>query len=118
MLSSLFLILAVGAVAQTPTPTQFRAKALAIYQPRPLYPSLADGRRPEGKGIFVFHVDPQTGRVRDVSVEKSTGFVILDQAAVDAFRQWRFKPGSRAKIKLPLTFTATGPDGRAQVSIP
>ena len=118
MLLSLFLILPVGAVAQTPTSTQFRAKALAIYQPRPLYPSLANGRRPEGKGVFVLHVDPQTGRVRDVSVEKSTGFVILDQAAVEAFRQWRFKPGSSAKIKLPLTFTATGPNGRARVSIP
>jgi protein TonB len=118
MLWLLVLVPTVAAVAQTPTPTQRKPKALAIYQPRPLYPSLPDGRRPEGKGIFLFHVDPQTGRVRDVSVEKSTGYVILDQAAVEAFRQWRFKPGSKAKIKLPLTFAATGPHGRPQVSIP
>jgi hypothetical protein len=29
---------------------------------------------------------------------------ILDDAALAAYRQWRFEPGTVAKIKVPITF--------------
>ena len=35
----------------------------------------------------------------------STGAQILDDAAVSAFRGWRFKPGTVSKVRLPITFT-------------
>lgn len=79
-------------------------KALAIYAPQPLYPSLRNGKKPEGSGIFLVHIDPKTGVVRSVSVEKSTGFAILDKAAIDAYRRWKFRPGN-SKAKIPITFT-------------
>ncbi|PYJ79337.1 MAG: hypothetical protein DME69_05200 [Verrucomicrobia bacterium] len=39
---------------------------------------------------------------------QSIGSPILDNAATSAFRQWRFKPGTVSKVKIPITFTMTG----------
>jgi TonB family protein len=83
-------------------------RVLAIYTPRPKYPSLPNGQRPEGTGVFVCHVDFETGLVRSVSVEKSTGFAILDNAAIESYRHWKFKPGTVRRVKIPLTFTTHG----------
>jgi TonB family protein len=95
-------------VAQQSTRAESHAKASAIYAPRPEYPSLPNGQRPQGSGVFVFHVDTRTGVVRFVSVEKSTGSAILDKAAIDVFRRWKFKPGSTPTVKIPLTFSTHG----------
>ena len=35
----------------------------------------------------------------------STGAQILDNAAISAFSQWRFRPGTVKKVRLPITFT-------------
>jgi hypothetical protein len=43
----------------------------------------------------------QTGVVTSVRMEKSTGYKILDDAALNAFRQWRFKPARRANFGCP-----------------
>ena len=59
-------------------------KCLALYAQGPEYPLLSNGRRPEGKGLFICHIDAKTGSVTSVSVAKSTGFAILDKAAIDA----------------------------------
>jgi TonB family protein len=82
-----------------------RAKCIALYAPKPDYPSLVNGQKPEGEGLFVCHIDVITGIVRSVSVAKSTGFAVLDKAAVDCFKRWKFKPCSCAPdIKIPLRF--------------
>src|SRR5258708_6758806 len=47
-------------------------------------------------------------RISGASMASSTGNPILDNAALSAFRQWRFKPGSVSKVKIPITFTMTG----------
>jgi TonB family protein len=39
---------------------------------------------------------------------QSIGNPILDNAATSAFRQWRFKPGTVSKVRIPITFTMTG----------
>jgi len=84
-------------------------KCLALYAPRPEYPSLPNGPRPEGKGLFICHIDAKTGRVTSVSITKSTGFAILDKAAIDCFKRWRFKPDTCAReVKMPLEFTTHG----------
>jgi len=61
-----------------------------------------------GSGIVVLNVDPSTGNVTSALLLKSTGHKILDDAALDAFRQWRFKPGSVHKVKIPINFTMQG----------
>ena len=84
------------------------AKALATYAPRPQYPYEARSRRITGSGVCVVEVDPGSGSVSSASMAQSIGNPILDNAAVSAFRQWRFKPGSVSKVKIPITFTMTG----------
>jgi periplasmic protein TonB len=84
-------------------------KCLAIYAPRPEYPSLPNGQRPEGKGLFICHIDAKSGRITSVSIAKSTGFAILDKAAIDCFKRWRFNPDTCAReVKMPLEFTTHG----------
>ena len=83
------------------------AKALATYAPRPQYPYEARSRHVTGSGVCVVEVGP-SGSVTSAAMAQSIGNPILDNAAVSAFRQWRFKPGSVSKVKIPITFTMTG----------
>jgi protein TonB len=83
------------------------AKALATYAPRPSYPYEARSRRVTGSGVCVVTVD-SGGSVTDATMAQSIGSSILDNAAVSAFRNWRFKPGSVSKVRIPITFTLSG----------
>ena len=85
-----------------------RAKALAIYAPRPQYPYEARSRRITGSGVCVADVDPGSGNVTSATMAQSIGNPILDNAAVSTFRQWRFRPGTVSKVRIPITFTMTG----------
>jgi len=85
-----------------------RAKALALYAPRPQYPYEARSRHVTGSGVIVAQVDSASGNVTSASVSQSTGSPILDNAATSAFRQWRFRPGTVSKVNIPITFTLTG----------
>jgi protein TonB len=84
------------------------AKALATYAPRPQYPYEARSRHITGSGVCVVSVDPGSGSVTSASMAQSIGNSILDNAATSAFRQWRFKPGTVSKVRIPITFTMTG----------
>lgn len=83
------------------------AKALAVYAPRPSYPYEARSRRITGSGVCVVNVDTASGRVTDASMAQSIN-PILDNAAVSAFKNWRFKPGTVSKVRIPITFTLAG----------
>jgi TonB family protein len=85
-----------------------RAKALALYGPKPPYPYEARARHITGSGVIVVTVDPNTGRVTSASVAQSIGSPILDNAAVSTFREWKFRPGTVSKVRIPITFTMTG----------
>ena len=85
-----------------------RAKALAIYAPRPQYPYEARSRHIMGSGVCVADVDPGSGNVTSATMAQSVGNPILDNAAVSTFRQWRFRPGTVSKVRIPITFTMTG----------
>jgi len=70
-------VIAVAFVSASP-PTRVaggEGKCLAIYAPRPEYPSLPNGRRPEGKGIFIWHIDAKTGRVTSASIDRKEHWV-------------------------------------------
>src|SRR5262245_80883 len=84
------------------------AKALATYAPRPQYPYEARSRHITGSGVCVVEVDPGSGSVTSASMASSIGNPILDNAATSAFRQWRFKPGTVSKVRIPITYTMTG----------
>ena len=84
------------------------AKAFAVSAPRPEYPMEARSRHITGSGVAVLTVDVSTGVVTDASMAQSFGNPILDNAALSAFRRWRFKPGTTSKIKIPISYTMTG----------
>jgi TonB family protein len=84
------------------------AKVLALSAPRPEYPYEARRQKIIGSGIVLMSVDPVSGSVTDISMWQSTGSALLDNAAVTAFRRWRFKPGTVSRVKSPITFTMTG----------
>ena len=80
-------------------------KDMMIYAPVPHVPSEARAKHLAGSGVFLFHVRPD-GTVSSVEVVQSTGHKILDDASVEAFSKWRFKPGLGAsKVKIPVTYT-------------
>ncbi|MBA3544473.1 MAG: TonB family protein [Chthoniobacterales bacterium] len=60
----------------------------------PSYPYLARLNEFDGQGFFRLNVDPGTGKVSSVEIVKTTTHKILDDAAIAAFRKWRFQPHS------------------------
>ncbi len=83
-------------------------RAVVISGPRPDYPYEARRGRITGSGVVALEIDSATGKVTSCRMEQSTGSVNLDRAALDAFRQWRFKPGTVKKAKIPIMFTMNG----------
>ena len=94
--------------AQTGSPPAAQQPPKAIYTPRPVY-------RPEwakqgliGKGVVLVTIDQQTGKVTGARMFQSTGNKQLDGAALEAYSQWRFQPGTGSQVKIPIEF-ATRP---------
>jgi protein TonB len=85
-----------------------QAKALAVVRPLPSYPYEARAHKITGTGVMIMHVDSGSGEVTDVTVQKSTGSPILDEAAVSGLKRWRFRPGTASKVTAPITFTMSG----------
>jgi TonB family protein len=83
-------------------------KALVMYAPRPVYPYEARRQRMTGSGISLLTVDPAIGNVTSVRITRSCGSVIIDNATLEAFRRWRFKPGTARSVEVPITYTLTG----------
>jgi periplasmic protein TonB len=87
----------VPALAKSPVPTPVKrmriasrvAEANLIHDVAPQYPPEAGRARIEG-AVVLMAVIGTDGSVKDVRVE--SGLPILAQAAIDAVRQWRYKP--------------------------
>jgi protein TonB len=76
-----------------------------VFNPKPLYPPEALAARQSGRVWLRVTVEPD-GKVRQVSVEISTGFTLLDQSAVDTVRTWQFDPSDEAhEVLVPIKFT-------------
>jgi protein TonB len=75
----------------------------------PLYPYTARARGIEGRVELLFVVQPD-GSVSDVEVKSSLPRGTFDEAAMDAVKKWRFKPGTKGgrpvatRVLLPLRF--------------
>jgi len=83
-------------------------RALVRYAPRPVYPYEARRQRITGSGLALLTVASADGNVVDVRMAQSCGSVILDNATLDAFRRWHFKPGTVERVQVPITYTLTG----------
>jgi TonB family protein len=83
-------------------------KAMVAYAPRPVYPYEARRQRVTGSGVALLTVDQRSGTVTDVLMAQSCGNAILNNSTLDALGRWRFKPGSAAKVQVPITYTLMG----------
>jgi len=77
--------------------------------PRPDYPP--DARRNRQEGLVIVSVEVAAdGRAISTSLVKSSGFPMLDQAAVQAVRRWTFEPATSAglpvasRVDVPVRF--------------
>ena len=70
----------------------------------PKYPTLARDSRVEGIVILDVIID-EHGSVTSTRVLKSVA--LLDQAAIDAVRQWRFTPARLNGEAIPIVMTVT-----------
>ena len=77
----------------------------------PKAPYLARLHGLDGYGVFRMNIDRATGNVSSVTVVKTTTHKMLDDAAVNAFRKWRFRPNTVSEVTMPGTFTVIG-DGK------
>jgi len=81
-----------------------------IRMSEPNYPEAARKRGEEGRVLLKVEV-LANGRVGQVKVEESSGFTLLDEAALRTVRNWRFKPALKGReevacwINIPIGFT-------------
>jgi protein TonB len=77
--------------------------------PAPVYPAAARRRGQQGQVVVLAEVDAN-GRASRVEVTRSSGFELLDEAALTSVREWRFAPAeidgvrSAGAIEVPITF--------------
>ena len=87
--------------------------------PRPRYPLIARKRGYQGRVLLTVQI-AGSGQVADITIAKSSGYALLDDAAMDAVRRWRFRSASGSDgpvdtiVEVPVTFkledtTATQP---------
>ena len=86
----------------------------ALYAGRPEYPVDARHEHLTGSGVFALHIR-RDGTVERVEVLRSIGHPILDQAAIAAFRDWRFRPRSISTIRVPIRYVI-GPSPHDAIS--
>jgi protein TonB len=91
------------------TPALIKAVPETYRNPAPRYPDIARRNKWQGRAMVRAEVD-ERGRVESVLLVSSTGYSVLDQAAVSAVRTWRFRPGSlngapiRSTVEVPVNF--------------
>ncbi|WP_082910637.1 energy transducer TonB [Magnetospirillum moscoviense] len=87
-------------------------KATPLSQPKPFYPRIARQRGWQGVVVVRVGID-EAGQTCHVAVRDSSGHAVLDEAALETVRQWRFSParqGGRAvasAIDVPIRFSLT-----------
>lgn len=75
------------------------AKPNYLRNPAPRYPQLAKQRGWEGVVILKVLVE-KDGSVGEISVERSSGYDVLDGSALRTVRTWRFSPARMGRLAL------------------
>jgi len=84
-------------------------KAAYLNNPRPLYPLLAIRQGAQGEVLLLVEVLPD-GRAGRIELEKFSGHAMLDAAAMNAVRAWRFTPARKdgllttQTVRIPIHF--------------
>ena len=92
-------------------PLQFAKEARPLYltNPLPEYPKIARKRGYQGSVVLEVLVD-RNGNVVDLRVAKTSGYPILDKAAITTVKNWSFEPGMVGRervamwVRIPIRF--------------
>lgn len=85
------------------------SKPTPAYQPKPTYPDFARRLGHEGRVVIRIQV-LSSGAVGTASIERSSGYAVLDEAALATIKRWRFRPAQQAGqpvdaiLNVPITF--------------
>jgi TonB family protein len=77
-----------------------------LYQPQYPYRATlgaAEARDIKGSGMFRLSIDVNTGLVTQVTIIKSMGDRGLDNASINAFKRWVFRPRKWQEVIIPTT---------------
>lgn len=100
----------VGGLPDAPPPQQAVRVGGQIKEPKklkninPVYPDIAKQARVQGVVILECTISPQ-GKVTDVKLLR--GIPLLDQAAIDAVKQWVYTPTLLNGVPVPVIMTVT-----------
>lgn len=99
-----------GAASHGVTSGPLSSHARYLSNPKPDYPE--EARRQREQGVVLVNVEVGAdGRPDEVSLKRSSGFPMLDEAAVDAVRRWRFDPARAgglpvsSRVDVPVRFS-------------
>lgn len=97
-------------IQQKPSGAVTLAKPDSARNPPPRYPEFARRNGWQGRVMVTASVDAG-GRVRSVSVSKPSGYAVLDQAALQTVKTWKFRPKTiggvptESLIEVPVNFS-------------
>lgn len=96
------------AITSRPTPGVL-AHPNYLKNPEPVYPVQARRRQQQGTVLLEVKVSAR-GRALQVLVKESSGYIILDEAALNTVRDWEFEPARMgtvavdSRIEVPVRF--------------
>jgi protein TonB len=73
-----------------------------LHRPNPVYPAASKRLRESGTVLLLVSLDA-AGEVRDIHIQTTSAYQRLDQAAMEAVRQWRFIPASKGQQPVAST---------------
>ena len=98
----------VAAAAQSSAPAAApvippRSDASHLNNPPPAYPVLSRRLSEQGRVLVDVYILPD-GRVGEIKLRQSSGYPLLDSAALDAVRRWRYVPARRGNDAIPFWY--------------
>jgi TonB family protein len=78
-------------------------EAEVFTKPKPEFPNSELRRGREGWVLIAYTVT-RSGLVGDLGIRDSSGNIAFEKAALDAVRQWRYKPGEERELSVLLNF--------------
>lgn len=79
------------------------AESSALNNRPPGYPAMSRRLGEQGQVLLAVWVE-RDGRVGQIRLHRSSGYPLLDQAALDAVRHWRYQPATRGEETLATWF--------------
>jgi TonB family protein len=79
-----------------------------IKKVQPEFPPKIVLRHVSGRGLFRLTINPGNGEVDQVKIITSCGYKVLNELAAKALLQWRFQPGTRSPVTVPVEFYIRG----------